>query len=356
METIRRSCPECRATLELPQSAVGRMARCPACHATFRVGGDAPADVTPTAPSKDPAGNEEDPAGNDPFSAPLQWPSEDPQNPYAVNPAVAAAAVEPVPKAEIVIRTASIDEIVSAATAIFSHRWQPLVIAGLILFGFSFAIGLGAGIVSALGQAMDPLATAAIAFVSQCLIGFVSYYLTIGVMTVALAVARGRDVTATEVFVSPAVFGRVLLPVTFLVLLGAVSQLVAVLLAGEAESLEGVLASVAVSMVTALITALLLLLIWPLFYVACDGRASNLSAVALGFRIAVRNIITSLFLVVIALVLGIAALATCGFGTILTQPILLLLGAVGYLQMTSQPIYNPNQQPVASPAYPYRQP
>lgn len=37
MSTVRQPCPQCQRTLELPLTAIGRMAKCPACDATFRV-------------------------------------------------------------------------------------------------------------------------------------------------------------------------------------------------------------------------------------------------------------------------------------------------------------------------------
>lgn len=260
---------------------------------------------------------------------------------------MAAAATDAVPSGEIVIRKANIDDVVSASLAIFSRRWSPLIIAGLILFGFSFAIGMLSWGANMLGEANQWLSVEVLVLLSHLVIGFASYYLTIGVMTVALGVARGKDVTASHMFVSPAVFGRVLLPVVALVLFGAVSQAIAMQLVGAAETFEELFASLALNAASSLLISLLLLFIWPCFYVACDGHASNLAAVALGFRIGVHNIATSLFLVVIALVLGFASLITCGLGVIVTQPVLLLLGAVAYLQMTGQPVSDPNQMQVS---------
>lgn len=355
MEVIRRACPQCHAMLELPASAMGRKARCPACQSTFRIGGEEPGRVegevsgptAPTSPAVPEAGQSDPPTSGGHPVAPRAYPTASPANPYAVNPAMASAAAEAVPSGEIAIRKANIDDVVSASLAIFSRRWAPLIIAGLILFGFSFAIGIVSGGVNMLGDVNDWLSAEVLVLLSQIVIGFASYYLTIGMMTVALGVARGRDVTASQIFVSPAVFGRVLLPVLALVLFGAVSQAITMQVVGAAETFEEVFITMAFSAAGSLIISLLLLFIWPCFYVACDGRASNLAAVAMGFRIGVHNIATSLFLVVIALVLGVASLITCGLGVIITQPILLLLGAVAYLQMTSQPVSDPNQTQIA---------
>lgn len=358
METLRLSCPECRATLELPQSAVGRRARCPACQSTFRVDEESSDAAVSTPPVETftgaaPAAPSKPPFGDNSWAAPDAYPPKSPANPYAVDPAMASASAEAVPEGEIVIRTASIDDIVSVSASIFSRRWQPLVIAGLILFGCSVAAGVASWGVTSAVAAAPGISVTAVTLISHTLIGFVSYYLTVGVMKVALAVARGREVTAAETFISPAVFGRVLLPVVVLVLLGTVARWIALRVASEAETLAGIFASVAVSVGSSFIVALLLLLIWPLFYVACDGRAANLSAVALGLRIGIRNLINSLFLVVIALVLGLASIVTCGVASIVTHPILLLLGAVAYLQMTSQPVSDPDGMPAESPAHPY---
>ncbi|MEM1068591.1 MAG: hypothetical protein AAGI63_06835 [Planctomycetota bacterium] len=45
MKSIRLSCPSCERELELPATAVGRLAQCPACQATFRVASDEPTDA-----------------------------------------------------------------------------------------------------------------------------------------------------------------------------------------------------------------------------------------------------------------------------------------------------------------------
>ena len=378
METIRQRCPQCQATLELPASAMGRTARCPACQHTFPV---TPASTEPAPTVTGEESPERDPSAAPPFSSPQStaagqpptardaggaeprptYPSDPyaPSNPYAMTPGMAAADMAPVRKqGDLVIQRASIDDIISKTTSIFTARWQPLVLGGLIAFAFAFAAGMVIGVASFFILGQGPEVALIVNSALQLAVGFMTYYFNLGLIRIGLAVSRGEEASPTQVFAPLETYARALVPILPLVLIGASPQLVMFAIGENADPAFGPgvwvgLVPLVATIGASLISGLILLVTWPFLYLAADHRASNFGALALGFRIATTNLVNSFLFGLIAIVLSVGAGCTCGFAAIVTQPVLMLLGAVGYLAMTGQEIRDPNQTPTPVPNYTY---
>lgn len=376
METIRQFCPQCSSTLELPSSAMGRMARCPACQNTFRVA--PPAEGSAQSPIQSPStgrpvGNSESytPLGNpDQPTQPQTFPSDksptyttnpytqtgSPQpstgsNPYAFSPGMGAFETLQVDKAPIVVRTASIDQVVSASTSIFSARWQPLVLSGLVYYVGIIAVGIinfGANIgIQAAQIDVAPLLLFAIA----CVAGIFNWYLSLGLMNVGLMSARGLETGPSKVFVGINVLGRLLIPIVILSAIAASPNLL-MFFTGQMQQDFGVaMLTVVGSLLVGLATGLVMWTIWPMFFLIIDQRYESGSPLSLGFKIGTNNLLNGFLMALIAVVLSIAATFTCTLGTIVTQPLMMLIGAIAYLMMTSQPISDPNRTPYQKPNY-----
>jgi uncharacterized membrane protein len=264
--------------------------------------------------------------------------------------AAANANVE-VERGEIIIRTASIDRIVSASTAIFSARWQPLVLSGLIYFGFAIVSGMiafGVGMAVELNAPdVGPFIQAGFAFLSN----IVTWYLTLGLMKVGLMVARGQETSPANIFISANAYFRLILPILVLCGISAIPNLIPLMMEAFQDEFTGAMATLIGFSVVGLLTGLAIWTIWPMFYLAVDNRAENGSAISLGFQIGTQNLLNGFLMGLISIALGIASAVTCGLGSIVTSPLMMLIGAVAYLLMTSQPVSDPNTMPYQPPNY-----
>lgn len=369
MDTINQQCPQCQAMLELPASAAGRLAKCPACQQTFRVpaadAAGASGGTYPNSPSPSnfgvPPTSAADSSGN-PFTSEASGGATS-SNPYAVNKNLAAVDTFHTVKGDLLIVRAKIDAIVSTAIEIFSARWQPLVLGGLIVFGLTFAMGLvlgGIGFAMALAQQGGGGAVGLpkpINFALQVGVGFLSWYVFCGLIRIGLLVARGAQASPMDVFYSPAPYLKLMIIFLPMILIGATPTLFAPDFNAQGPGdFDDVFLSVGISLGVGLLQALLLLVIWPTIYVVMDGRASGLQALSIGTQIGTSNLLNSFLLAIVTMILGLAAVMTCGFGAIVTQPCLALVGTVAYLMMTSQPVVNPKSTPNIMPNYNYMPP
>ena len=234
MSLHRQPCPSCGRELELPADAIGRMAKCPACEATFRIaetGGNQPAaspDPVPPTPSEssvpsepptpgqppesvrgdksagsDNSASSDNSAGSEnPFQSPIARSSETtgsasgrPVNPYQAT-SYSAEPVLQLGETEIVQRP--IEDIVSPTLAIFGARWAPLILAALILLVATGVIfGVPFLLMSIIGSMIDNgaipnggpiLAIAALLFFP--FIAFLSCYTTESLVPIAAAVGH----------------------------------------------------------------------------------------------------------------------------------------------------------------------
>lgn len=367
MDTIRQPCPQCSSTLELPSSAMGRMARCPACQHTFRVH----TDQAPSASQESPSAGQPNPSAGENYNyssevgqptKPVDYASNpytqtgspqptSPDNPYAFSPGMGSYEALQVGKAPIVVRTASIDRIVSAATSIFSARWQPLVLSGLVYYIGVIVVGMiNIGVNMAI-QAADLEFGPIILFAFTTFISLFNWYISLGLINVALMAARGQETGPAKVFIGPSLFARLMVPIIVLSIIGASPGLLLLVNEAAADEFAGAMLTLVGSAFVGIATALVLWTIWPMFFLIIDERNESGSTLSLGFKIGTSNLLNGFLMILIAAVLGIAATFTCTIGTIVTQPLMMLIGCVAYLMMTSQPVSDPGVTPYQTPKY-----
>jgi hypothetical protein len=274
-------------------------------------------------------------------------------NPYAMASGMAIDPTQDIPHGELVIQRTAIDRVVSLAVEIFGVRWQPLVLGGLITFGVSFVLQMlasGATVVAAIN---DPITLVIVGTIAQFIIAFISYYFNLGLMRISLEVARGQLSSPTHVFVAPSLLAKVALPVLLLTCTSASTQLGILFIDQAGDDMAGVFIMLGLGAAVGLLNIAILFFIWPMFYLAVDNRASNFGAMRIATRIVSANLVNTFLLGLISFVLGIAGALTCGFGVIVTQPLMMLVGCVAYLLMTGQPIFDPKATAPITPNYGY---
>ncbi|TWT81060.1 hypothetical protein CA13_25070 [Planctomycetes bacterium CA13] len=387
MNAYRQVCPSCRRELELPADSVGRLAKCPACETTFRVGESSSAsgqsdlgqsdsgqsdsgqsdsassaELSPTNPFAKPV--EENPMGG--TSGPAQ-PSGQPRSagdPSVSNPYQPATAlphpVKTVGAIEIVQRP--IEDIFSPSWSIFKERWSPLILSTLIII---VAVGVLTLVpfvlLGILANGGNEVLGAAFVLIFMPIALLIGAYTTVGLARVALAVARNEPEPMSQLMppmnlvVRLIVGGAAMIGATML-LFGVFAAL-AVALAAITNN-EGIAFGVGILGVGVMVILSFLAqwLLWPWVFVVSDGKGTALGSINAAVQISLNNKLTSVIVVVISVVLSMVGSSLCYVGQLVTTPFTLLIFAVGYLVLTNQPVSDPAayqppaNQPPASPS------
>jgi predicted Zn finger-like uncharacterized protein len=174
-------CPECSASLMVPDGSAGRQTRCPRCSAVF------------TAEAAE--SSVETPSSATPGAADVNT-----SNPYA--PTSASATIPSSQSTEWAPRQITYEEVFSKTWAIFKEQWLMTCAAILIVAAINVGLSLIQNIVVQILAATN--ADQAIVFVGQAgftLLGrVVQIWLTIGQTMVMLDIARGRQVNLGKLF------------------------------------------------------------------------------------------------------------------------------------------------------------
>lgn len=379
MSTIQQLCPSCNRLLELPASATGRLAKCPACEATFTIGvkeatktadaqppvevraDSSQPDPTPPIDTPQPDTSSNNPAsavdsvstaepasqGVNPFSAPLK---SMPPAQTQVNPYEPVSHPDPDPVAivgELQIAPRSIEEILSPTLSIFGARLGYLILAfALWLIASLVVFGVPLAILTALADAGKSLFVGIGILLGVPLMSFFASYLSVGLARNAIAVARNAPSPMKE-WLPP-------LSVVFRFLAGGVAMALVVIVFGALFSAflmaiatvggnEGIAAffgalGVFVSILASMAAFWLL---WAWLLIVSDGKGTAIGSMQAAFTLTMHNKLTSLMLIVMATVLSAAGASACYIGLLITQPLINLMFAVGYLLMTNQKIDNP---------------
>lgn len=262
---------------------------------------------------------------------------------------MASSAALQVDKSPIEVRTASIDQIISTSFNIFSARWQPLVLSGLVYFVVVILVVIlnvaATAFVQASGIELGPL----LLFVAGTAVSVFSWYFRLGLIKVALFVARGQETGPSQMFLGLNTFGRLLILIFALAIIDSLPNLFSLFMGPPEEDVRAAMATMIGASFVGLLKFLLLWPIWPIFFLVVDGRSEEGGGLGLAFKIGTRNLLNAFLMGLFFMVLGIAATCTCLLGNIVTQPLTMLIGAVGYLMMTSQPISDPNQMQYTVP-------
>ncbi|MGB7323661.1 MAG: hypothetical protein WBD31_02230 [Rubripirellula sp.] len=361
---LRQTCPSCNRLLELPESAAGKMAKCPACQDQFRVpdssspepgtelggagfggaefGGAGASSSTSETP--DPLAT-----GESPFSRPIGGSiDKESYRPVATNPYQPSAATPMnASVGNLDIGKRSVEEIFGVTWSIFKERWGILVGGYVIVFAISLVAAFAPNLVSlGVGAAAGQDVAAAAAGLLSIFCNLLSTYFTLGFCGVALAVARDESSPLSKLTPSILVFGRFLLGVIVIMLAaGLVFAVFGVIaaLAFAAGIGEGAAVGLVVLAVVVLLPLMLVMywLLWSWAYIVVDERADWLGSLKASFAITMQNKLTSVLLMVITTMLSFAGLLACYFGLLVTTPLWMLMLGVGYLMITGQPLSDP---------------
>ena len=350
MSTLRQFCPQCGRALELPATAVGRQAKCPACDATFQVAD--PNAASPMGPAEPiDAGRVSGQTPRESQSPTDRSYQSAPPDPYA--PSYSPAPVTRVENVEIVER--AIEDVFGPSWSIFAERWPPLILSMLIV-GMVGIMAMGIPFILFMFLANnngDEIAALSIVALSPVLL-LASMYGWVGITRVALAVARNQPSPLAELLPPMNLVWRMLLVG---IILFAITTIPLLLIGGAVGGIgfafvgeQGLaLSLLVVGGVFVILGVLAQIFIWPLPLVVCDDRSTAMGSIKIAFAISMQNKLTSFLLYLISLVLSMIGSSVCYVGIIVTQPLTLLIFAVAYLLMTNQQIANPR---VFQPQYP----
>ncbi len=329
MSQLRQFCPQCGRTLELPTSAIGRLAKCPACDTTFTV-----TDTGSAAPS---------PPSKSVEHTPNEYTSAPPSSPYA--PPYAPIPVRSVESIEIVER--AIEDVVSPAWNIFMQRWSPLVLSLVIVIVLSlFVFGLPFVVLAVFVVDGGELLIGLGVVVTIPLLILASTYAWIGMTRVGLAVARDEAEPLAQMYVPMRLVWRMLgaslllwiVSMVALSIVGGGITGLAFLVGGEDFAPLGMLAGIGILTIAGFIIQVLL---WPLPFIIGDDKSTAMGAIRIAWAIAMQNKLPSFLLILIKMVLSLVGSSLCYVGLLATQPLTLILFTVAYLLMTRQKVADP---------------
>lgn len=333
MSNLQTPCPQCFATLELPETAIGKQARCPSCEFVFHV----------PDPSQGRSASAASTAGFEPAptaAATSSTQPSDPSNPYAPTSQLEASgprAVDPVN-----IRTISIDTCLSITRAMFTDQWQTLVGLGALIFVVNILGSLAQQVGNVAAQATDEPAWGLVAIPVQLVFNLIRFYLTLGLTRVSLDLARGRTVTFRDAFtVGPWLVVKAVLGYLLIFAPASVLMLVAIAVGFALGEDTGFIVLISAFFAFLPIILLLWLFTWPFLQLLVDREKGVLETIRLAFNVAKVNKVNAVIIWLV--VTGINILGICLFcvGQVAALPASTLLVSVAVLMMTGQRIYTP---------------
>ena len=302
---IEFQCPACQAALRVPDTAIGKQAKCPRCGQIVTVVGAPP--------------NEPDlgvgPAGPPPIGQPPVPPVPPDVNPYAP-PQTPVSYLPPVDQGLIEPQIISFSDTFSTTWQMFFDNFGSFLGMGALLFGLTFIGNILMNLVSFTFVAMEDEAAFVVLGISMFILMLVmiaaNMWLQGGMLRYSVELAKGMRPT----------FGRVFLPFDRFLGYFAVT-----LLSGLAVS---------VGFILLIIPGIILMLMFtcaPAVYL--DGKAGVLDSLSVSTNITRGNRLTILGLFLVNFLLAfLATVLTCGLAWFLTEPFFALLTAVIYTRST----------------------
>lgn len=365
MTTFQQPCPSCQRALELPYSALGKQAKCPACQAVFEANG--PTETTQPSPEPNQdvfaaagfpsdsrsgsASGPASPAAN-PYTQPANEAVSPSTNPYA--PSTMAYTAKPT---AMQVREVGFDEIWSSGWAVFKERWGPVVGAFALATIGSFFLSLIANLVGGVVAAGNQEIGGVLAGGLSLLTNLVTQYFSFGCTCVAIAAARNEASPFSRI--CPPIMAFLRYALGFILLFVVIGVLVGLMVGASylVSQTAGnddlfVILGIVSGMVCLGALLLSMWLFWSFVMITADNRTTFREAVRLSYSVTLQNKVTSLLLLVVATMLSIGGLLACYFGLFFTIPLSSVIFACGYLLMTSQPVAVPMQQAYSPPNYP----
>lgn len=318
-------CSGCAKQLRVSDESAGKDARCPECGSINRV---PPASSALFPPAGSPAPQPANPnwqfgeaTGNTPASNPFAGASV---NPYAP-PQAASYQPEFVP-GEIRPTVVGVEPIMNYAWQLWQENLGLLVGAYATMLGIGFAIGLPIGIVQGALENRNPEMAALLGLVGNTLSNVVSIFLGIGMVQIALKLARHQKTEYSELFGG----GPRFLPVLGVSILLGLAIGVGTLLC----------------IVPGIIFALMW---WPAYYLVVDNKVPVMESFTRASEITKGNWGTAFLLGLLAFGIGLLGLLALCVGLLFAAPLVIMLWVTAYLMMSGQiPVYPQQSQ---FPAY-----
>ncbi|NND96962.1 MAG: hypothetical protein HKN47_06500 [Pirellulaceae bacterium] len=279
-------CSQCQQQLSVPDENAGKQAQCPSCNAVV--------DVPSAAPQAHGAG----PTPTNPYSSPVETPG--------VQPLAFSSG-------EIQHQVFEPGNCVSVAWRLFNRNPGVLIGAAAVILGTNVLFGVVSSVLQ--GATGDPQSPAAMLMGSLVSLSgnVVQAFLTIGMIRLCLAIARGQQAEFGMVFSGGPYFWRYL----------------------GASILFGI--GVFVGMLLLLIPGIYVAITyWPALMLVVDRKCGVFESFEIAGGLAKGNRINSLILGVLAFAINILGLLMCFVGLLATLPIVHLMGVVAYLSMTGQ--------------------
>ena len=288
---IEFPCNQCQRTLSVPEDSAGKKAKCPNCSAVLEVPEVGASSAPPVT------------AGS-----------------FASNPYSSPVATEMPPQA-VAFSDGEIEHCIFNPMQCISDAWRLFQQNVGILIGatvITMAASMSISAVSNILQGQGNEAALVIAGLVVSLIGnVVNTFLTIGMIRLSLAIARGEPREIGMLFGGGPHFWRYLgASIIF-----GIAMVIGFLLL----IIPGVYVAIAY---------------WPSMLLVIDRRMGVFESFEVAGRLSKGNRINSLVLGLLAFLISIAGFAMCFVGILATIPIVYLMGATAYLSMTGQRISN----------------
>lgn len=321
---IEFSCPGCRQTLRVPDSASGKQAKCPQCSQLVTV----PSPAAPQQPQSPlgspPAGSvdlgkpNDDPLGDILPTSPQPSPYGVPpgsDNPYASSSTPSGFAPSPGGSGPIVNTPVDISDPINHAWNCYQRDFLTLFLAGLVA-AFVPAIPIIPAVIVFFATMVggEPNIPILLVVGIPCVLVSIvlSLILMLGQMDLSLASARNQRIEVGMVFYRGG--NGISVAVAWFVFNLAVALLMIFFCAGF----------------------VLLLLYWPVAFIMVDKKVGFGEALSLARTVTQNNVGTTFLLGIIAVALSFGASAVCQLLMYLVTPFLVVLMATTYLMMSGQ--------------------
>jgi len=290
--TIEFRCTQCDKLLRTPDGTEGKKAKCPECGTVL------------TIPEP---GQEVSPAALEPEPPPPP-PRQPSDNPYQ-SPAVGEMRASVLPgdiRRGFEPTRIDLGDVMGRAWRIYKANFWPCFGTGFLYMVLNNIVSQGAGYVARQSGGIEGLALNLFATV-------VSLFLTIGILTYMLKVARGEPRSVADLFGG----GALLLPglgISFLYILAATIGFILLIIPG----------------------IIVLLMFSQAFMILIDRETGVIDSLKLSAQVTKGNKLTLFAIGFVSSVLSILGVLACFVGIFFVSPYLFLMATVGYLMMTGQ--------------------
>ncbi|MGY8770176.1 MAG: hypothetical protein ACKVH8_17300 [Pirellulales bacterium] len=237
----------------------------------------------------------------------------DPTNPYASPETGYQPQDSPSQPGQINPQQADLGSIINYSFECWKEHLGILVGAGVVVIGITYAIAFPLGFVQAALKQNSPELGVVVSIGGQLLLNIIQIFLGIGQAKIALKVARKESVEFSELFSG----GPQFLPVFGASILFGLAVVLGFLLL----IIPGVL---------------LLLFFWPFYFLVVDEKRRVMESFSTAYEIGSINAGNTFIIWLLSLGIMLLGVIACCIGVIFAAPLVTMLWATAYLQMTGQ--------------------